>query len=122
MSILQEYKLIVAGSRNFQNYPLLKVKLDLFLKGRLPFVEIVSGHAQGADQLGEKYAQERGLVLKTFPAEWAKWGRGAGLLRNGEMAAYADALIAFWDGKSRGTADMIKKMRQAGKPFKVVEV
>ena len=70
-------------------------------------IEIVSGAANGADKLGEKYASEKEYSIKQFPADWNKYGKSAGYKRNEEMARYADALIAFWDGESKGTKHMI---------------
>ena len=105
------YKVIIAGSRDFTDHALLCSFADEVLAGAED-IEIVSGGARGADALGERYAQERGYGLKVFPAEWNKWGRAAGAIRNGQMADYADALIAFWDGRSAGTRDMIRKARE----------
>ena len=102
------YKVIIAGCRDFTDYALLRSFADETLAGAED-VEIVSGGARGADALGERYARERGRRLKVFPADWKKWGAAAGPIRNGQMADYADALIAFWDGKSAGTRDMIRK-------------
>ena len=99
-------KIVVAGSRGFENYNLLKETLDSLIKGR-PESEIVSGTAKGADLLGEKYAAERSLQIKRFPANWDKFGKRAGYLRNEEMAKYADACVCFWDGNSKGTKSMI---------------
>ena len=84
-------------------------------------VIIVSGHAKGADTLGEKYAQERGLNIELHPADWQRHGRAAGPIRNAEMAAEADALIAFWDGQSRGTSNMIKIAKEKGLQVAVVQ-
>lgn len=107
-------KLIVAGSRNFSNYELLKSVLLEYLKDRdLSEVEIVSGAARGADRLGERFACEFGCKLKQFPADWSK-GKQAGILRNAEMGNYADALVAFWDGESRGTKHMIDYATKKG--------
>ncbi len=99
------FKVIVAGSRNFHDYTLLSKTLDQLLQNKTD-IEIVSGTAAGADVLGEKYAQEKGLALKKFPADWNKFGRAAGYKRNEEMAKYADACVVFWDGESRGTMHM----------------
>ena len=99
-------KVIIAGGRNFLNYDFLKLKCDVVLSGR-PIVEIVSGTANGADRLGERYAKEKGHQVTQFPAQWNKYGKSAGYKRNQQMADYADYLIAFWDGKSRGTKHMI---------------
>ena len=99
-------KVIIAGSRTFNNYNLLCQNCDRALSFQTE-IEIVSGTANGADKLGEKYAKERGYLIKQFPANWDKYGKSAGYKRNEEMAKYADALIAFWDGKSKGTKHMI---------------
>ena len=61
-------------------------------------MEIASGAAKGADKLGEQYAKERGFKLTKFPANCNKYGKTAGPKRNQQMAQYADALIAIWDG------------------------
>ena len=107
------YKVIIAGTRNFTDYAQLCSFADEVL-AEAEDVEIVSGGASGAAALGERYARERGHGLKIFPAEWKKWGRAAGPIRNAQMADYADALIAFWDGKSAGTRDMIRKAEEKG--------
>ena len=99
-------KLIVAGSRSFSNYKLLCWNLDKIINGNNE-VEIVSGTAQGADKLGEYYAQTHGFAVKQFPANWNKFGKSAGYRRNEEMAKYATHCIVFWDGESRGTKHMI---------------
>ncbi len=99
-------KIIIAGSRNFKDYQRLCKVCDYMLQFQTD-IEIVSGAAMGADKLGEKYADERKFLIKQFPAEWGKYKKSAGYIRNEEMAKYADALIAFWDGKSRGTKHMI---------------
>ena len=99
-------KVIIAGGRKFDDYKILKREV-LFIMDNLDISEIVSGVANGADKLGERFANEFGIPIKRFPANWQKLGRSAGYKRNAEMAAYADALIAFWDGKSKGTKHMI---------------
>jgi hypothetical protein len=97
-------KVIIAGSRTFNDYELLKRVCNETLT---TITEIVSGTANGADKLGERYAKEKGYSIKQFPADWNKHGKSAGYIRNKQMAEYADALIAFWDGKSKGTKHMI---------------
>jgi len=100
------FKVIVAGSRNFNNYEFLKNTLNYLLINQNN-IEIVSGTANGADKLGEMYARKLHLGLKQFPADWDQYGKRAGYLRNEQMAKYADALVAFWDSKSVGTKHMI---------------
>ena len=70
-------------------------------------ITIVSGTAKGADKLGELYGKQNDYPIKKFPADWDAFGKSAGYRRNVEMAEYADMLIAFWDGKSKGTEHMI---------------
>lgn len=113
-------KVIIAGSRNFNDYDKLKEVCNHLLS-RQKTVEIVSGAARGADKLGEKYALEKGYSIKQFPADWEKHGKRAGYLRNEEMAKYGDALIAFWDGESKGTEHMINLAKKYNLKIKVVK-
>lgn len=108
------FRVIIAGTRDFNNYPLLCEYADYKLSKVNEEIEIVSGHARGADMLVERYAQERCYKLTVFPAEWEKYGKSAGPRRNKEMAKYANALIALWDGKSKGTLNMIETAEEKG--------
>jgi hypothetical protein len=83
-------------------------------RSRFEISEVVSGGARGIDQLGERWARDSGVPIKTFEPNWDKFGRSAGMIRNVEMARYADALIAIWDGKSRGTRHMIEQAKKYG--------
>lgn len=112
-------RVIVAGTRSFANYEFLRAKMDCLLI-RCPEVEIVSGTARGADQLGERYASERGYPLKQFPADWDTYGKAAGYRRNEQMAEYADAAVVFWDGKSRGSKHMIDIAKAKGLALRVI--
>ena len=104
-------KVIIAGGRNFNNYVVLKDFCDTCLKW-FNVSEIVSGGAAGADKLGEQYAKENKYPVKIFKAQWDEYGKGAGPIRNHIMADYADTLIAFWDGKSKGTKNMIDEAKK----------
>tara|TARA_R110001606_G_scaffold373232_1_gene530567 strand:- start:737 stop:1099 length:363 start_codon:yes stop_codon:yes gene_type:complete len=113
-------KIIIAGSRNFTDYQKLKTECDQFLQDHKN-IEIVSGgHYKGADKLGIEYANEKGFDLIKFPAEWNKFGKAAGPKRNTEMAQYADALIVFWDGKSRGTLNMINLAKKEALKIRII--
>lgn len=112
-------KVIIAGGRDFNNYELLKERCDYFLQNQTE-IEIVSGNANGADKLGEQYAIERNYSLKIFKAEWDKYGKSAGMIRNTEMSNYGDTLIAFWDGKSKGTSHMINESRKKNLKVRVI--
>lgn len=113
-----KYKWIVAGSRSFQNYPQLEKELDRI---RDQIGEIVCGEAKGADTYGRIYAESHNIPVKSFPADWAAYGKAAGYFRNSEMAEYAHKAIIFWDGTSPGSRDMITKMQDAGKEVIVIK-
>ncbi len=119
---MEEFRVIIAGTRDFSNYELLKEKCDNILsaKRKDSNIVILSGTAKGADRLGERYARERGFLLRRFPADWDKDGNKAGPIRNAKMADNADALIAFWDGTSRGTAHMIMTAKERGLVTRVI--
>ena len=106
-------KVIIAGSRDFSDFQLLYAKCEEVL-ANVNKAEIVSGTARGADRLGEHYASLKGHSVRQFPADWDKHGKAAGYVRNKEMADYADCLIAFWDGESRGTKHMIDLATEKG--------
>jgi len=112
-------KVIIAGGRNFRDYNKLRESCDNILVNQKE-VEIVSGTAAGADTLGERYAQEKGYEVKKFPAQWDLYGKSAGYKRNQQMAEYADGLIAFWDGKSKGTKHMIDIANKMGLKARVI--
>ena len=108
-------RLVIAGGREFSNYEILRdACLKVLLKSQWEDIEIVSGCARGADVLGERFALEQGFVVKLFPADWDRFGKAAGMIRNSEMARYGNVLIAFWDGKSNGTKNMIAEAKQHG--------
>jgi len=107
-------KVAVIGSRGFNNYELIKETLS-----SLDITLVVSGGAMGADTLGERYARENSIPTKIFKPDWTK-GRGAGFLRNTDIINEADTVVAFWDGKSRGTLDSIKKAEKQGKKVLII--
>ena len=118
-----EYRIVVCGCRDFSDYQLLSKEIDSYLKNISSnyFITIVSGGANGADKLGERYARERGLKVEVHAALWEQFGKSAGVIRNQEMADISDAVIAFWDGESRGTKNMIECAKQANIPCKVIQ-
>lgn len=111
-------KTIVAGGRDFLDYNFVARHLDSLED----ISEVVCGKAQGVDTLGELWAIEHGIHVEPFPADWIKYENDAGYIRNAEMAAYADRLIAFWDGRSTGTHDMIKLARLYRIIVKVISI
>ncbi len=104
-------KTIIAGSRQVNNYQTL---LNALKEYPYPITEVVSGHAKGVDTLGELYAKSKNIPLIIFPANWGQFGKQAGVMRNLQMANYAEALLAIWDGKSKGTENMIKTAQNKG--------
>lgn len=98
-------RVIVAGGRNITDYQLVKTKLDWLFRGRTD-ITIVSGGAKGADSLGERYAKENQLSLIICNANWDRYGKSAGFIRNKEMAEISDGLILIWDGLSKGSKHM----------------
>ncbi len=117
--IVMPFKVIIAGGRDFSNYTLLEQKCKKILTNKKDVV-IVSGTAKGADDLGIVFAIYNFYKVEKYPANWDLHGRSAGYIRNQEMANVADALIAFHDGKSRGTKNMIDIMTKMGKPVRIV--
>jgi hypothetical protein len=111
---IKDFKVIIAGGRDFGDTELLEKTCDSLLKKmfKVRNVQVVCGMARGADLLGKRYAQSRRLDLAKFPADWDRYPKWAGHRRNAQMARYADALIVFWDGKSRGTENMIKNAKK----------
>lgn len=114
------FQVIIAGSRGFNDQSLMNEKLDALFRNRKP-TAIVSGAARGADKLGENYAISRGIPVLKFPAEWERHGKKAGYIRNTAMLQAADALVAFWDGKSKGTEHMIRIAKTKGIQVRTVK-
>jgi hypothetical protein len=116
-------KVIVAGSRGMTDYPLLKRKLDrIFAKLDKKKLVVLSGHAEGADQLGERWCDERLVRYEIHRPDWDRLGRSAGMVRNSEMVKEADALVCFWVNNSPGSADVILKARAKGIPVRIIKV
>ena len=114
-------RICVAGGRDFHNYKVLAAVLTQYLSESTEKAAIVSGGANGADAQGERYAREYRMELHIYPAEWQTYGKRAGFIRNAAMAHIADELVAFWDGRSRGTLNMIEQMMRLGKPAAVFD-
>lgn len=129
---MKELRVIIAGSRYFDDFSkLMNNCIDILsnITNRnqdLDKIRIVSGTARGADQLGEQYAKIAGYEVSRFPADWDGLGKKAGYVRNAEMAKFAVAdenygvLVAFWDGKSKGTKHMINLAEKNGLEVHIV--
>lgn len=112
-------KTIIAGSRGITDYLTVLKAIE---QSGFSVTEVVSGCARGVDRLGERFATEENLPLYKFPADWDKHGKRAGYRRNEQMAENADAVIAVWDGESRGTKHMIDIATNKGLKVFVYEV
>jgi hypothetical protein len=104
-------KTIIAGSRTLLDPTPITTAIRA---SGFEISEVVSGGAAGVDRYGEIWASFHAVPLTIFPADWKTHGKAAGPIRNMKMAEYADALIAVWDGKSRGTKNMIDLANQEG--------
>ena len=118
-------KIAIVGSRNFNDFDLMNrvVFQDYIEKNGLyaEDVMIISGGANGADKLAEKLAQLRGYKLVVFKADWNKYGKKAGIIRNQYIVESADVVFAFWNKKSSGTANSIQRAINLGKELYVKE-
>ena len=121
MSHEPKIRLAVVGSRGFTDQDFVYRKLnDLLRLYTFPWeVQIISGGARGVDTLAKKYAVAMGNPYLEFPADWAKHGRAAGMIRNSEIIRQSDEVVAFWDGKSAGTRDSIFKAIDARKTLHI---
>lgn len=102
---------IIAGCRYIKNYSHIEAAV---LESGFDISQVVSGGASGVDTMAVRWAKKNNKEYKVFPAKWAKHGRSAGPIRNKEMARYSDGLIAIWDGKSKGTKNMIQQATLGG--------
>lgn len=119
---MDEFKLIVAGGRDYRDFARVETEIRALADNELKdyAVSIVSGMAQGADRLAWQFAKNMDVRVYEFPADWGTHGKAAGHIRNRAMAEFAHGLLAFWDGQSRGTANMIDTMANMGKSVRTI--
>lgn len=113
---MKDVRIAIVGSRTFNDYQKLKETVDTrcIIEGLNP-VAVVSGGAKGADLLGARYAEEKGIPLIEYKPDWKKYGRSAGFKRNVQIIDDCDVCFAFWDGQSKGTLHDIKLCEEKGK-------
>lgn len=123
---MRELRVIVAGGRGLRDWfgvrPMFDEALDHVFSNaveRGDNITVISGTAHGADRMGEQYAMTHHFKLERYPADWDRHGRAAGYKRNVKMAKVATHLVAFWDGKSRGTRHMIRIALELGLTVRV---
>ncbi len=110
-------KVIIAGSRQVDDY---KLVVEAVKRSGYKITEVVCGMATGIDRQGEVWARANNIPVTEMPANWYQYGKAAGPIRNRQMAEYADAAVIIWDGKSRGTRNMINEMIRKKKPYYIV--
>ena len=117
-------KIVIAGCRYYNNYDEAKDYIDFCIREikKNNTIVILSGGCRGADAIGERYAIENGYEISKFVANWDKYGKAAGPIRNEQMAIEADYIICFWDYKSRGTKSMIENAKKYSKPYKIKNI
>lgn len=116
---IKTLKVAVVGGRDFKDYSLLRNTLNN-LYGEVCPITVVSGGARGADNLAEKYAKCYNMNLKVFKADWETYGKSAGMIRNKEIVKYADEVVAFWNGESKGTKNTIDTAEKMGKKVTII--
>lgn len=109
--------LIIAGGRDYGDYDAMCMALEPYQDAD---VTVISGDCRGADRLGQEWAHDFNKPIRLFPADWRKHGKAAGPIRNRDMAKVSDVAVVFWDGKSRGTKNMINEARRAGMELTIV--
>jgi len=113
-------KLAIIGSRSFNDVAFISSELDkLFESNRLDL--IVSGGARGADSIGAEWARSKGIPCKVHLPDWDRYGKSAGFIRNELIINDCDAVIAFWDGKSRGTLHSINLAKKKGRELTILK-
>lgn len=115
-------KIIVAGTRDVTNKQGVFDAMDMVNGFYHGDIEIVSGLARGPDTFGKLWAEKNNKKCHEFPASWDKYGKRAGYLRNEQMAEFSDVLVAFWDGKSKGTDHMINLAKKHGLKVVIIKV
>lgn len=111
-------KILCCGCRDWDSWDLIRNKMKDLSKDTI----IIEGDARGADKMCGWIAEQLGLTVLKFPADWDKYGKAAGPIRNQQMIdkGKPTEAIAFWDGVSRGTSDMINRLKKANIPVDIV--
>lgn len=116
-------RLIIFGSRTYNNYPEFEKKMEHYTGHIIEPITLLCGMAKGTDDMGLMYAIKRGWEIEKYPAEWDLYGKSAGYKRNKQMVdAGATHAIGFWDGESPGTKMMIQLCKEKGINLRIVRV
>ena len=117
-----EKRVVIGGCRDYADYAFFKLRIDEILQNEKAEIIIISGHCSGVDLMGERYAAENGFKVEIFLPEWKKYGRAAGPIRNEKMVEHADLVIAFWNGKSKGTKSLINYAKSSNKEIIKIDI
>ena len=119
-----DINIVIGGCRNYNDYDYFFNSVHYYLSSVCSKYDIViiSGGCRGTDKLAQRYAFEKGYKFEECVAEWGKYGRSAGPIRNRKMVTKADCVIAFWDGKSKGTGNLIDFAKEFNKPIRIVMI
>lgn len=110
-------RLAIVGSRDYPNLEAVR----RYVREQHPTTVIISGGARGVDRTAVEEAKRLGMLYEVYPADWDRYGKRAGYLRNETIVSKASEVTAFWDGHSRGTQHTIRLARAAGLPVQVIE-
>ena len=114
-------RIVIGGYRNFNNYEIFKNFVDLCV-GQETGITILSGHCKGTDLMAERYAKEKGFALEIYPADWKKYGKAAGPIRNRQMVENADTVIAFVSKTASGTKNLIENAKRLNKELFIKDI
>jgi hypothetical protein len=114
-------RIVIGGYRNFNDYEIFKDFVDLCIRDKTE-ITILSGHCKGTDLMAERYAKEKGFALEIHPADWKKYGKAAGPIRNRQMVENADTVIAFASETATGTKNLIQNAKKLDKELFVKDV
>ena len=120
-SKMKDGKVAIVGDRNFLDYSYFKKVIDLY-KDVWGISFIVSGGARGVDTLAERYAKENEISYTAFVAEWSKYGKGAGPIRNQKIIENCDVVIAFLVETSKGTKNSVELAKKLNKPILIINL
>ena len=112
---------IIAGSRGLTDYEKIEPLIDSYFNKEKPFV-VICGCAKGIDSIGRQWADKHGIAVEEYPANWNKYGKSAGYIRNKQMGKVATEALIIWDGKSEGSFNMYEIMKDLDKRVCLVKV
>ena len=115
-------RVVIGGCRDYNDYNSFTSYLYKYLSAYDDSITIVSGHCSGVDTMAERFAHENSFSLEIIPAEWKKYGKAAGPIRNETMVKNSDAIIAFWDNKSKGTKNLISLAKKYNKIITIIQI